>query len=187
MATLAGVPPCCSLHQASWVGSYCVVPCIRCLMGSLSIVQLPMLTGGEREAMVMAPPPLHDSAVLSCFCDFLAFLHRHFSPQSPPSHLLGQSPSSQQQPLPWDCGRNPRAIPKLQLLAISLSRWPASLSGVNRAVARIVWFSFDLGCQRSASSLSASNVSSLTKAIASMWGPDPCFSSPTHWGQVQSY
>ena len=91
-------------------------------MGSLSIVQLPMLTGGEREAMVMAPPPMHDSAVLSYFCDFLAFLHRHFSLQSPPSHLLGQSPSSQQQPLPWDCGGNPRAIPKLQLLAISPSR-----------------------------------------------------------------
>ena len=152
-------------------------------MGSLSIVQLPMLTGGEREALVMAPLSMHDSAVFSCFSGCLAFLHSHFSSQSPPSHPLCQSPSSQQQPLPWDCS----TIPKLQLLAVSPSRWPASLSGVNRAVARIIWFSFHLGCQRSAYSLLASNVSPLIKPIAPVWGSDPCFSSPTHWRQVQSY
>ena len=34
--------------------------------------------------MVMAPPSMHDSAVSPCFLGFLAFLLRHFPPQSPP-------------------------------------------------------------------------------------------------------
>ena len=38
--------------------------------------------------MVMAPPPMHDSAVSPCFQGCLAFLHRHFPPQSPPSQPL---------------------------------------------------------------------------------------------------
>ena len=71
-------------------------------------------------------------------------------------------------------------IPKLQLPVIVPS-------GVCMAVARTFWFSFDLGCHRSAVSLSALNVSSLTQAIAPVWGLDPCFSSPTCWEQVQSY
>ena len=70
---------------------------------------------------------------------------------------------------------------------LHLSGGPASLSGVCMAVARTVSFSFCLGCHRSAVSLSASNVSSLTQTIAPMWGSDPCFSSPTRRGQVQSY
>ena len=47
------------------------------------------------------------------------------------------------------------------------------------AAARTVWFSFHLGCHRSAVSLSALNVSPLTQTIALMWGSGPCFSSPT--------
>ena len=56
-----------------------------------SIVQLPMLACGWREAMLMAPPPMHDSTVLLCFHGCPAFLHRHFRPQSPPSHPLNLS------------------------------------------------------------------------------------------------
>ena len=33
----------------------------------------------------------------------VAFLYRHFPPQSPPSHPFSLSLHSQQQPLPWDC------------------------------------------------------------------------------------
>ena len=55
---------------------------------------------GEREAMVMAPPPTHDSAVSPWFHGCLAFLHRHFPLQSPLSHPLGLSLHSQQQPSP---------------------------------------------------------------------------------------
>ena len=62
-----------------------------------------MLACGEREAMVMAAPSMHDSAVLPCFHESLAFLHRHFPPQSPPSHPPDPSLHSQQQPSPWDC------------------------------------------------------------------------------------
>ncbi|KAM9682794.1 protein SLX4IP [Dama dama] len=79
-----------------------------------------------REAMVMAPPPTRDSAVSPCFRGCRAFLHRHFPPQSPPSHPLDPSfHSQQQQLLPWDCS----TIPKLQLPATAPSRGPVSLSG----------------------------------------------------------
>ena len=105
------------------------------------------------------------------------------SHQFPPSHPLNLSLHSQQPPLPWDCSR----IPKLQLPAAVPSRGLASLFGVCMAAARTVWFSFHLGCNRSAVSLSALNVSPLTHTIAPLWGSDPCFSSPTSWGQVQSY
>ena len=122
-------------------------------------------------------PLTHDSAVFPSFHGCLAFLHRRFPPQSPPSHppLL-----SQQQPLPWDSS----TIPKLQLPATTPSRGTATLSGVCMAVARTV--SLSLGCHRSAVSLSALNAP-LTQTIAPMWGLDPCFSSPTCRGQVQSY
>ena len=45
------------------------------------------------------------------------------------------------------------------------------------------WFSFHLGCHRSAISLLALNVSPLTHTIARLWGSDSCFSSPTHEGR----
>ena len=48
-----------------------------------------------------------------CFHSCPAFLHRHFPPQSPPSHPLDLSLRSPQQPLPWDCS----TIPKFQLPA----------------------------------------------------------------------
>ena len=134
-----------------------------------------MLACGEREAMMMVPPPTRDSAVLPCFLGFLAFLHRRFPPQSPPSHPLNLSLRSQQQPSPWDCS----TIPKLQLPATVPSQGPASLSAVCMAAARTVWFSFHLGYHRSAVSLSALNVSPLTQTIALLWGFDPLPQIPT--------
>ena len=137
-----------------------------------------MLACGEREAMVMALPTMPDSAVLPCFHGCPAFCHRHFPPQSLPSHLLNLSLHSQQRPLPWDC----YTIPKLQLPDGVPSRGPVSLSRVCMAGARTVWFSFHLGCQRSAVSLSTLNISPLTQTIALTWGSDPCFSSLTPEG-----
>ena len=81
--------------------------------------------------MVMTPCPMLDSAVWPCFHGFLAFLHRHFPPQSPPSHPLGPSLQSRAA-LPWDCS----TVPKLQLPAAAPFRGPASLSGVCMAAAR---------------------------------------------------
>ena len=74
---------------------------------------------GEREAMVMAPPPTRDSAVSPCFHGFLACLHQHFPPRSPPSHPPNPSLHSQHQLLPWDCS----TIPKLWLPACLGSIW----------------------------------------------------------------
>ena len=62
---------------------------------------------------------------------------------------------SQQHPSPWDCS----TVPMLQLPTIACSRGPASLPGVRMAAARSVCFSFNLGCHRSAVSLSALNIS----------------------------
>ena len=101
-----------------------------------------MLVCGGREAMVMAPSPMHESAVSPCFHVCLAFLHRHFPPQSPPSHPLIHLSTAA---LAWDCS----TIPKLQLPATAPSRGLASLSRICTAAARTVWFSFYSGYHRS--------------------------------------
>ena len=104
MGPLAEVLLCSSVSGVGWA--------------SLSIVLLLLLAVG-REEMVTAPPTVCDSAVSSYFHDCPAFLHRHFPPQSPPSHLPHPSlqvnssphpgiapqslnPSSQPLPLPGD-------------------------------------------------------------------------------------
>ena len=142
-----------------------------------------MLVDGKRQAMVMAPPTMHDSIVSPCFHGCPAFCHMHFPPQSSSSHLLDLSLHNQQWPSPWDCS----TIPKHQLSGAVPSRGPASLSWVCIAEARIILFSSHLGCHRSDVSLSALNVSPVTQTVAPLWGSDPCFSSClTHQGQVQS-
>ena len=120
-ATLAGTLLCSSVHQVFDGPSSLLFSC-RCWLVR------------DREATVMVPPPKHDSAVSPCFHGCLAFLHQHFPPQSPPSHLLDPSLHSQQQPSPWDCP----TIPKLQLPATAPSRGPAFLSWVCMAAARTV-------------------------------------------------
>ena len=121
--------------------------------------------GREREATVMAPSPMRDSAISPCFCGCLAFLLPYIPSVSPQSTAV-------------------LALGLLQLSAVAPSRGPAPCPGY-------VWlqqgFSFHLGCHSSAVSLSASDVSPLTQTIALMWGSDPCFSSPTCRGQAQSY
>ena len=100
-APLTGVLLCLPAHQAfkgaPWVGSYSVVQSVRRLMGQplyCSAADAGMWK--ERADMVMAPPPKCDSAVLPCSHGCLAFLHRHFPPQSPPSPPLNPSLHSQQ-------------------------------------------------------------------------------------------
>ena len=65
-----------------------------------------MLVCGDREAMVMAPPPTCNSAVSPRFHGCLAFLHRDFPPQSSPLYPLDSSLCSQQLPSPWDCSQS---------------------------------------------------------------------------------
>ena len=69
-----------SLKEAPLVGSHSVVQWSGHGWASLSIFQLPRLTCGGREAMVMTLLPVHDSAVSPCFHGCPAFLHRHFPP-----------------------------------------------------------------------------------------------------------
>ena len=137
-APLAGVLLCRlafqALKGAHWVGSYSVVQCVRSLMDQSVYCSAANAGCREREAMVMAPAPTHDSAVLPCFHGCLAFLHRHFPPQSSPSHPITPSLRSQQQHSPWDCS----TIPILPLPSAVPSRGPASISGMCMAVARTV-------------------------------------------------
>jgi len=119
-----------------------------------------MLARGEKEAIVMAPPTMLDSAVSLCLRDCLVFLHRHFPLQSPPSHPLDLSLRGQQQL------HNCSTIPNLQLPASAPSRGPVSLSGLCMAAPRTVWFSFHPGCHWSAVSLSTVNISPVTQTIA---------------------
>ena len=76
--------------------------------------------------MVMAPPPMCDSAVSPWFHGCLGFLYGHFPPQSSLSHPLNLSL--------WDGS----TIPKLQLPVTTPYRGPAFLSEVCMAVARTV-------------------------------------------------
>ena len=137
-----------------------------------------MLSCGEREAMVMAPPPRmtqqYRLASTAAWLSSTGLSHHNLLP-----HIPSTRPSSQQQPSAWGCS----TIPKHQLPAAAPSSWFESLSGECMAVARTVWFSFHLGCHRSAVSLSALNGSPLTQTIAPTWGSDSCFSSPTAEGR----
>ena len=90
-------------------------------------------------------------------------ISHHHLPHIPWIHLR-----SQQQPSPWDRS----TIPNLQLPATALSRRPTFLPSICMAEARTVWFSFHLGCHRSAVSLSVLNVSPLTQTVALLWGLD---------------
>ena len=153
---MPGVLFCCLVHQAhrggtlAWallcsfhirhlkkqpgLGSCSVVQCIRHLMGqTLNCSTANAGVWGERDYGA-GFTPMCDSAVSPCFHGCLAFLHRHFPPQSPPSYPISLSLHSQQKPSPWDCS----TVPKLQLPAAAASRGPASLSRVRVAAARTV-------------------------------------------------
>ena len=138
------------------------------------MVQLPTLVCGGREAVVMAPNPTCDSAVSPCLHGCLSFLHRHFPPPSPPSHPLDPSLCSQQQPSPWDCSM----IPKFQLQATAPSRRLASLSRLCMAVAKNCLILMP-SRQPQISCFALSLIRFSSQTSASMWGLDPCFSSPT--------
>ena len=136
-------------------------------------------TGGEREAMVMASPSTNDSTVSPCFLSCLAYLHRNFPSQYPTSCHLSPSLCSQEQLWPWDR----YTVPMLQVSgALRPRRRHLPLSGDNMAAESIVWFSFHIGCHRTAVSLSALNISLLIQTVAPMWRLDTYFSYPTTKG-----
>ena len=162
------------------MGSSSVGPCLRCLMGQpLYCSAVHAGVWGVRLWWWFHPLRVTQQYLLASMSVWLSstgISHHSLLP-----HI--SSSISPQQLLPWDCS----TIPKLQLPATVPSRGLASLSGVCMSAARTVWFSFYSGCHRSTISHSALNVSPLTQTIALLWGLDSCFSSPTCWGQVQSY
>ena len=165
------------------MGSYSVVQhSLSILWASLSIDQLLMLARGEREDMVMAPPSTHDSTVSPCFHGCPAFLHRHFPPQSSPSHPLDLSLCSQQQPWPWYCS----TISKLQLPAAAPSRGPAPLSQLCVAAARTVILIPFRPPQISCFTLSLKCFSSDSDNCPAV-GIGPLLQFPTRGRQVPSY
>ena len=102
-APLAGVLLCSLVHQApkEAPGGGVLLCCSMCqaLDGAIvSIVQLLMLACGEREAMVMALPPRHDSAVSPCFHGCLApstgISHHNLLPDTPSVCLSAVARSS---------------------------------------------------------------------------------------------
>ena len=111
-----------------------------------------------------------------CFHGYPAFLHRHFAPQSPPSHFLDLSLHSQQQPSPWDCS----TTPKFQLPAFQGTCIPVQgvygcgkdhLILIPFRLPQISCFTLSLKCFFSDSD------------SCPRWGSDPCFSSPTTKGR----
>ena len=78
LAPFSVVPQVRHIEGPPWAGSYSVVQRVRHLMGQFPYCSVADAGTGEREAMVMAPPALHDSALLPFFHGCPAFLHRHF-------------------------------------------------------------------------------------------------------------
>ena len=135
--------------------------------------------------MVMAPPATRDSAVLPCFHGCLAFLHRHFPPQSPPSPPLRSFLHIQQQPSPWDCSTIPNSSSQLLGLPGHLHPCPGTTSLYGCGKNYLILTPFRLP-QISCFTLSLKCFFSDSDSCP-VWGSDPCFSSPTSQGQVQSY
>ena len=112
------------------------------------------------------------------------FPQRHSPLRTPPSHPLSQSPCSQQQTSSWGCS----PFLMLQLPASAHSMGLVSQSWVRRLWQVLsVWFSFYSYCHRSAVALSYRlKCFPSVQTIASMWGCDTCFSSPTPQVKFQS-
>ena len=139
------------IEGSSWLGSYSVVQCIRYSMGQPLYCSVPHASmWGERGSGDGSTPYTWLSRIA-----LLPWL-LSFPPQAFPLTVCSltspQSVShSLQQPSSWDYS----TIPKLKLPAAAPSRGPSSLSRVCIAAAKTVWFSFYLGCHRSAVTLSA--------------------------------
>ena len=140
-----------------------------------------MLACGEREAMVMAPPPMRDSAVTPSFHDCLAFLHRHFSSQSPPSPPLNLSLCSQQQPSPWAHSPNSSSQPSCAFQGTCVP--VQGMYGCSKDCLVLIPFRLP---QTSCYPLSLKCFSSDLDNCSDV-GTNSCFGSPTLLEQVQSY
>ena len=89
---------CQALKGAPWVGSYSVVQCIRRLMAQ------PLYCSAANYGVCRGESHTYIRYVwlssTPCFHGCPAFLHRHFPPQSPPSHPLNLSSAVNSSPCP---------------------------------------------------------------------------------------
>ena len=118
--------------------------------------------------MVVAPWAMHDSAVSPCFHGCLPF-----PPQSPPSHPLGPSLSSQQQPSPWDCSTYLNSSSQLRHLLKDQHPCRGTYG-----CGKDCLISVHSGCHKSTISLSALNVSPLIQTVGLDVGIRPLFQFP---------
>ena len=149
---------------------------------SLSIVQLLMLAAGERGcgdgSIPYVWPQQYRLAFVAAQLPPTGISHHHLLPYIPSICLS----TVNYRPHP---GFTPQSLnSNCHLLCL-----PGTCNPVwcMYSCGKTVWFSFHLGCQRSAVLLSTFIVSPLTQTVAMIRGLDPWFSSPTCWGQVQSY
>ena len=140
------------------MGSYSVVHCIRRLIGQLLYCSPPHAgVWGERLWWWLHPLCMTQQYHLASMAAWLSstgICHSHLLSHIPSIRLVTVNSSS-------CCS----TVPKHQLPAAVPSKGPAFLSGVCVAATRTVWFSFHLGCHRSAVSLSALKVSALTRQL----------------------
>ena len=175
-APLAGILLCRSVHRAlkgaPWGGVLLCSSVCQAFDGPASLLFSCWWWQVWRESLWWWLHPLRDSAVSPCFRGCLAFLHRHFLPQSPPSHLLGLSLSDQQQPLALGLLHNPwtPAPSRCTFQGIYVPVW--SMYGCSKdcipfRLPQISCFTLSLKCFSSDS-------------VAWMWRLDSCFSFATH-------
>jgi len=128
----------CSRYSKAPMNGVFIASCNRHLKGhllwGLSLLVSCWCQSVVKEATVISPPPVCDSAVSPCLHGCLTFLQRYFLPWSPPSHPLRPSLRSQQEISPW----NYSPILMQQLSAALHSRELATLSRVLKALASIV-------------------------------------------------
>ena len=153
------------------------------------IVRLQLPLCGEREATIVAPPPMYDSAVVPCFHGSPVFLHRHSLLCIFPSCPLSLYPHSQQQFSLQACS----PVPMHKLPAPLHTCEHTSQSGAHRAVVRTICLFLTvshlppIGCftlfqQPQMLPFYPNQFLSLSeRGFPQIWESLLCFSSPT-WG-----
>ena len=131
-----------------------------------------MLACGGREAMwwlhLLHMTQLYYSASMAAWLSSTGISHHDLLPHIPSIRLSAVNSSS--------C---PGIAPQSLNSSSQPLRLPGDLCpwlGCVRLQQGLSWFSFHLGCHRSAVSLPALTVSPLPQIVALMWGLDPCFS-----------
>ena len=115
----------------------------------------------------------HHLASMAAWLSFIVISHHNLLPHIPLISLsaVNSSPRPGITPQSLNSSSHP-----LCLWWTCVPVWDTDMSC--HSCRKTVWFSFHLGCHRSALSLSALNVSPLTQTVAPLWGSDPLLQFP---------